>query len=197
MGKNNWRKGEKMQTPYSIENQKFSNSAHFRAIVDIYPVVFKTLPSNLEYVSTLERCEKNTILDGEMAIDYIVKAKSPFTTYPIEFTFQERFRDCKFSMYKDITITEYNFSSNLKSELYKLKANVFLYGYFNIQSSFFEEWVAIDSFKLLYNITIGNLKFDRKNNPRSNQTFITISFFQLEKHGCIISRKNANAKYNE
>jgi hypothetical protein len=50
---------------------------------------------------------------------------------PLGFTIQERFRRPRYAEFQDLTLTEWNGNSNLPSELYKIRAGMFLYGYYS------------------------------------------------------------------
>ena len=178
-------------TPYSSANQKFSDAAHQAAQSEIYPFVFPIGPpsqiDSVEFVSTsLSMGDRERIFDGEMAIDRIVKVNNRRLKGPVEFTVQERFRHVEFLGFKDITITVWNNRSNLKSELHKLNAGLMVYGYFNERNGQFNDWVVVQVALLVHAIVNGNISYEEKTNPRSQQTFITIKFASLEKIGAIL-----------
>ncbi len=179
-----------MTTPYSKENQAFSDAGHIAAQSMIYPVVFCTSQENLAFESTsLATSEKNRILDGEMATDRIVKVTVKTLRNPIQFTVQERFRKVQYVRFQDITITEWNYTTNLPSELYKLNSGIFVYGYFDPQSNAFADWVAFNTVGLLHTFVTGKCPLSKQWNERSNQDFYTVRFEFLQKAGLIIARK--------
>ena len=195
-----------MTTPYSENNQLFSDEAHLAAQNSIYPILFNVPRKLLRFTTTsLSVGEKEKILDGEMAIDRLVSVKNQWFKAEIEFTIQERFRKPEFLKYQDVTITEWNQETNVKSELFKLNAGIFLYGYFDRESKNFLDWIAFDTAHLLYRLVIKkpNIKTWRqakkdkdKNciirgyNPRSHQSFLNFKFEHLEKAGLILKRKS-------
>jgi len=182
-----------MATPYSQENQNFSNQAHEAAQRLIYPYVFNALSGTdifLEFESTsLGMSDRATILDGQMAVDRIVRVFNPGFNAPLEFTAQERFRRPKFAGWKDITITEWNHAHNVKSELYKLNAGLFVYGYFDPDSRSFLDWIVVDTTKMLVCLNNGSVAHDLAMNPRSEQTFVTLRFQDLREAGLVLSER--------
>lgn len=177
-------------TPYSTQNQLFSDTAHISAQSLIYPHLFKADIENLSFETTsLSTSDKNAILDGEMAIDRIVKVSVNWFNAPIEFTVQERFRRVQFSKYKDITITEWNHRTNIKSELYKLNAGIFVYGYYG--DGFFDDWIAVNTVSLLHRLVSKKPSLDMKINPRSNQSFYTFKFEHLRRAGVVLCDKQS------
>ena len=179
-----------MSTPYSTQNQLFSDSAHIAAQSIIYPILFNAPKEKLSFETTsLSTSDKNAILDGEMAVDRIVTVSVDWFKAPIEFTVQERFRRLKFAQYKDITITEWNHKTNRKSELYKLNAGIFVYGYYG--DDVFEDWIAINTVGLLHRLVQKKPNLEIKTNPRSRQTFYTFGFERLRKAGVILCEKNS------
>jgi len=178
-------------TPYSEENQKFTDMAHIAATKQIYPELFMT--DNFEIRDTsLSIGEKERIIDGEMAIDKIVYVKKQGLNAPIEFMIQERFRRKEYLKYQDITITEWNHKTDIKSELFKLNAGIFIYGYYDHENNDILDWVAINTLSLLYKIVTKPLpaKVSRNTNYRSGQTFLSFGFDLLDNAGLILARKN-------
>ena len=190
MGKVDRQKGgEGLSTPYSKDNQAFSDLAHLSAQSLIYPKLFNIGKSQLEFESTsLSMGDKQKILDGQMAVDRIVKVSVNWFNAPIEFTVQERFRRPEFARYKDITITEWNHKTNVKSELYKLNAGIFLYGYFDDNLEVFDDWIAVNTTSLLHRLVVRKPKIKLEFNPRSNQSFYCLEFEHLEKAGVVLAR---------
>jgi len=176
-------------TPYSSDNAAFSNRAHLRAQELLYPKIFGLPLDRLSFESTLLASgERGNTLDGEMAIDRIVKVSGlpEFLRQPIVFTVQERFRRPEYAKWKDVTFTEWNTVTNLPSELYKITANIFLYGYYDEQASRFVDAIALDVQPTLRLLCNGKLTFRFGDNPRSHQTFVAFEFHHLHKAGCII-----------
>lgn len=178
------------KTPYDQDNADFSDKAHESAQKQIYPKVFKVPFENLSFETTsLETSPRNEIMDGEMAIDRIVKVKIKCFRQALQFTIQERFRRPEHLKWKDITITEWNNNSNLPSELYKISSGLFVYGYYDLNTDNFIDVIVISVPTLLYNFVTDNLKYDKRKNKK-NQDFIGIKFNDLDKSGCTLFWKS-------
>jgi hypothetical protein len=183
-----------MSTAYSTSNQLFSDEAHLAAQSQIYPIVFNVDREHLRFTTTsLSLGEKEKILDGEMAVDRIVSVKVQWFKSEVEFTIQERFRKKQYMSFQDITITEWNNSTNLKSELFKLNAGIFVYGYFDMKQGDILDWIAVNTVGLLHSLVIKEPRVNRGINPRSNQSFLTFKFCDLENDGFVIARKKMEA----
>lgn len=178
-----------MRTPFSEANKAFSDAAHNAAQRLVYPHVFGVPPENLTFESTdLVDGERGRLLDGELAIDRIVKVTCLRFAHPFVFTVQERFRKVEFAKYRDITITEWNHNSGLPGELYKLTAGIFLYGYFDADRQKFPEAVAIATVPLLRALAAGQVQYSRRTNPRTGQSFLCLTFNDLEKAQVVLFR---------
>lgn len=177
-----------MKTPYSIDNAKLSQQAHECALETIYPALFGVNRSRLTFdaQTLLNDSMRGQVLDGEMAVDRVARVKVPRLRRPLVFTIQERFRRPEWAHKRDITITEWNHLTNQPGELYKLEANLFVYGYFNQQTASFIEVVAIDVPKLFRAIINDTIPYGVKKNPRTRQTFLTITFDNLTAKGLIV-----------
>jgi hypothetical protein len=191
MGRSNGAKGGEIMTPYSADNQLFSDLAHCVAQQTLYPTLFRCDPSALQFeTANVADGGRSAILDGEMGIDKIIKVQVPLLHGPIVFTVQERFRRTKFDSYTDLTITEYNNTTAQLSELYKITAGIFVYGFFDDNAERFTKWVAADVNKMLYGIVTGGLRYQKKRNGRSNQDFIGIEVADLFDGGYLLAGIN-------
>lgn len=176
-----------MTTPYSKDNGDFSNVAHRCAQKQLYPFIFGVTQERLSFEDTLlELNERGRVLDGEMAIDRIVKIKVDGLRLPLVFTVQERFRKPKYLSSQDITVTEWNKVTGKPSELYKIAANIFVYGYFDPSKQNFLDAVAVDVPVMLSGLACGELKYTTSPNPRSKQDFIALTFEDLLNYGCLL-----------
>jgi len=176
-----------MITPYSPKNAKHSNDAHIAAQSQVYPKIFNTLQEKLSFETvTFDSNPRHKILDGEMAVDRIVKVNINSLQYPLSFTVQERFRRPDARKWQDITITEWNHKSNLPSELYKLSGGLFVYGYYNQVTDIVEQFVVFSSSQVLLSLARGDLHWDVECNKRTKQTFIALSFKLLRDNGLIL-----------
>lgn len=174
-----------MRTIFQPENANFSQKAHLAARIQIYPSIFKTTLQNLEFEDTiLNTSERNTILDGEMGIDRIVNVAVKNLHAPLVFTIQERFRRPEYAHYKDLTITEWNGASGLPSELYKINAGLFLYGYFNEFQNTFIDAIAINTTDLLIAICRNEISYTKRRNKKQ-QDFVAFTFSGLENAGVV------------
>lgn len=176
-----------MFTPYSTDNQAFSDAAHAAAQSAVYPHVLDCDIESLSFESSsVGDGGDKAILDGQMAVDRIVSVTVAGLRGPIEHTVQERFRRPEYAGYRDLTITEWNHASNQKSELYKLKAGVFLYGYFDQKSESFGEVIAVNTSSLLLAISCGGVRYTTGINRRSCQSFLCIKFDALNEAGVVL-----------
>lgn len=172
-------------TPYSQDLQAFSNKGHLCAQKTIYPLIFPH--SILEFIPLPQ--EQAMTLDADMGTDrhVLVKVHGLKSSYPV--LVQERFRRLRYADFQDITITEWNHNSNQPGELYKIKAEMFLYGYYDEAKDRFLEAIAFSVLNLKVKIAQGVIDHTPGTNPRSNQTFLGFKFDDLEKHHIAVFRK--------
>jgi hypothetical protein len=182
------------RTIYQTANAEFSNRAHQSARHLIYPKIFNKASAQLEFEDTLlDMGERGRILDGEMGVDRIVKVTMPYLHAPLVFTVQERFRRPEFDKYKDLTITEWNNASNMPSELYKINAGLFVYGYFDETENIFTDAIVISVTDLLLAISRGLINYSTEYNKKC-QYFLGFKFDHLEKAGVVVYWKGMNTK---
>lgn len=173
------------RTLYEKDNADFSNRAHMRARDVLYPRIFNARRERLAFEDTLlAQSERAAILDGEMGVDRIVRVTVRNLPAPLVFTVQERFRRPEFAKYQDLTVTEWNHASNLPSELYKINAGLFLYGYFDERTSVFVDAIAIGVTDMLLAIATRRLRYDRRWNKK-RQTFLALRFDDMERAGIV------------
>lgn len=168
-----------MRTLHEPKNQAFSDAAHEAAKEIIYPYWFEHQGVSFERTK-VEHGGMHRVFDGEMAIDVIVRMNIPGFNYPFEYTVQERFRRMPYAKYEDVTITEWNSASNMPSELYKIKANYILYGYFDDSCGLFHSWYLITTTSLLDDVRRGKVRVRREINKKG-QHFIAIPIEDLMK----------------
>jgi hypothetical protein len=169
-------------TPYSKMRQEFSDRGHKKAQSVIYPALFNVKQEQIEFI-ILEEGEAK-LQDCEYAVDRLIKVQVAGLTGKITFTIQERFRMPKFSDFQDVTITEWNHNSNLPSELYKIRANLFLYGYYDHKNDRLVEAIVFHVSPLLAKIVQGKIVYDRGMNEK-NQSFISVKFDELMRSGVV------------
>jgi len=173
-------------TRYDEGNAAFSNKAHAAARNVLYPLLFDAASDKLSFDNDtlLQHGERGAVLDGQMGIDRIVNVTVDKLRAPLRFTVQERFRRPNYTTYRDLTVTEWNHASNLPSELYKITADYFLYGYYDDAQGVFQEAIAISVPDLLLSVSKHNIPYVMKPNKKQ-QTFLAFKFDDLDKAGLI------------
>lgn len=179
-------------TPFSAQQKEFSDQAHEIAKDVLYPKFFGVRPDQITYEKQgdLNVNPRWAALDGDMAIDRILSIKADHFRMPIRFTVQERYRTPDFAKWQDITITEWNILSKLPSELYKLSAQYFVYGYFNAFKKEITEAVIVDVGELLRALVTSKLSFTRSC-KKNQQDFIAVTFADLERANLLIHHYKA------
>jgi hypothetical protein len=173
-------------TPYSSANQEFSNKAHQQARIEIYPLLFDVPADRLAYVELPNAQDR----DFNQGIDKTIQITVPDLHGSLGFSVQERFRRPSYASFQDMTITEYNLNSGMLGELYKIEADLMLYGYYNPLTSGFIEAIACWVPALKANIARQNTQQQLGHNYRSNQDFLCFKFDELEKlSGVVAFRK--------
>ena len=172
------------KTPYSQENQDFSDKGHLCARKAAYPLIFPN--SQLQY--TLLPEEQARTLDGDMGIDRHVLVKVQSLRAAFSVLVQERFRRIKYADFRDATITEWNNNTDQPGELYKIKAEMFLYGYYDEQHDKFIDAIAFSMLTLKAKIAQGLINHTTGINSRSNQTFLNFRFADLEQQNIAVWR---------
>ena len=187
-----------MKTLFEQKNQDFSNRAHDAAEAQIYPFLFPE-PRQRNGRMTFERASVGMggvarLLDGEMATDWIVRVHGFNYLAPFCFAVQERFRDPSYidKYGEELTVTTWNNASNQPSELYKLYAGVFVYGYYNAKRNSFESWIAVHSCALLLGLLNDSFHGLREQTNKKGQDFLAIPFDSLASvPGVVVSRFTA------
>lgn len=175
-----------LRTPYSLSNQEFSDKAHKRARIDIYPNLFGVESNQIHYIELANAQER----DYNQGIDKSLSVSVPGFHGNLGITTQERFRRIKFAPFQDITLTEFNRNSGMLGELYKIEADLMVYGYYNSITDSFVDAIGVWVPLLKANIAQGKLNHSTGLNPRSNQDFICFKFCELEKlNGVVAFRK--------
>ena len=173
------------RTLYEQDNADFSNRAHIRARDVLYPRIFNVRREHLQFEDTLlAQSDRAKILDGEMGVDRIVRVTIHNLYAPLMFTVQERFRRPEFAKYQDMTVTEWNHASNSPSELYKINAGLFVYGYFDERSGRFLDAIVIGVTEMLLALAQGRLRYERRRNKKQ-QSFLALRFEDMEKAGIV------------
>lgn len=180
-----------MKTPYSEENAEFSAKAHKRAVNEFYPKVFGKDAKITIYSPDEFNTPEDKVLDGLLGIDKRLKIESAGNgSRSFSYTIQERWRRLgnffnpyKYIDYQDITITEWNHETDLPSELHKIVANLFVYGYYEEKLDKIVQGTVSYVTPLLMKIQLDSISFVSGRNFRSNQSFRGYPFSVLEKEG--------------
>jgi hypothetical protein len=181
-------------TPYSENNREFTDKAHEAAKLQVYPLLFG---KSFEIKDTKWSSGSiENILDGQLGIDKLISVPVREWNAPIRFTVQERWRDPKYEIYHDITITEWNHKTNVAGELYRICAGIFLYGYFDEATNKITYAIAVDVTSLMIKIIRGSFKLKRAGNPRSSQSFACFNINELVRAGIVIMQYNRSEKIN-
>ena len=165
-----------MSTVYSPTRQAFSNAAHVAAQTQFYPELFGKRP--LTFTDT-----GKTVADLEYAIDRQIAVTLPQLRAPLLFDIQERWRNPADLGYGDITVTEWNIDTNEPSELHKLGAHLFVYGFYDEAADRIVLAVAVEVPRMLLGMVLGKLPSERR--PRGDQTFRTFRYRDLHKAGAV------------
>jgi hypothetical protein len=174
-------------TRFEQHNQDFSDKAHAASRSLVYPRLFKCEESRLKFESaSVSDGGEKAILDGQMAVDRLVKVTVDGLRHPIQHTVQERFRRPGYRNFRDITITEWNHASNQPSELYKIKSGIFVYGYYYEDANSFCDVIAVDVSSFLMAMTTGCITYEKKTN-RKRQDFICVTFDALHEAGVVFA----------
>jgi hypothetical protein len=178
-------------TVYQKDNANYSDKVHMLAREQVYPKLFGADAANITYEADtlVGQSPLGDMLDGEMGIDRIARVSVKGLTGVLSFTVQERFRRPSYAMHRDITVTEWNHASGLPSELYKIQAQVFLYGYADKEQdpTWITEAIAINTTSLLMAIVQCSVKYGTERNKKQ-QTFLTIPFAELESNNLVLWR---------
>lgn len=175
-----------MATRFELEHKAFSDRAHEAAKRLIYPRVFNAPAHTLSFQShDVASGGNDAFLDGTLGIDKTVGVACNHLKQDLEFTVQERFREPKFAGYEDLTITEWNGATNSPSELYKIKAQLFVYGYYNEETGGFTDAIAVNIPRMLQGIGNNDLQITHGVNNKQ-QSFVAVKFDALLQYGAVI-----------
>lgn len=165
-----------MSTVYSPARQAFSNAAHLAAQAQFYPELFGNRP--LAFTDT-----GKTVADFQYAIDRQVAVTVPQLRAPLLFDVQERWRNPNDIHFGDITVTEWNLDTNEPSELHKLGAHLFVYGFYDAERDWIVLACAVEVPRMLRALALGKLRSWTKR--RGDQSFRLFRYAELQKLGAI------------
>lgn len=184
------------QTPFNNVNKKFSYLSHKVARKEIYSRFLSSNKLEYDYVANSDK-DYCKMLDRKMSIDAVIK--NDFKNDKISLTAQERFRKKRYKKYNDITLTLWSEKSNKKSELYKIKSQIFVYGITNgeiigkeekrkikTKPTTFLKAAVIDVTKLISGLIHNDIEGSVRHNRRSNQKFIAFDFADLHNINSVL-----------
>lgn len=165
-----------MKTAFSQRRMEFTKRAHLAAREQFYAPMFGHLPMKFE--DTV-----GTTRDLEYAIDCQIAVSVAGLRAPLRFSVQERFREPAAMDYGDITITEWNIATDQPSELHKLGAQLFVYGFYDEPADRILAGVALDSTVVLRKLATGGLPYRRQS--RIDQSFLAFGLEALRTVGAV------------
>lgn len=168
-------------TLYEPERQTWSDRAHVSARRWIYPQVFPG--AELDFTRHERSVAGPHPLDGLYGIDLVVHVTAPGFRAPLCFYVQERFRDVAARRYGDVTFTEWNEVTDTPSELHKMAAGYFVYGYFEPESDSFAEWIVFNVPAMLRAAALGRLHLHTVPRNGKMQTVRGAAFGALAPYG--------------
>lgn len=168
-------------TTFSVSRMEDSKLAHLAAQQQFYPLLFPRVL--LAFEDTVK-----TVKDMEYAVDCIVAVSLRQLRAPLRFSVQERWRsDLEAMRWGDITVTEWNLDSGLPSELHKLGAQLFVYGFYDKPADRIVAAVAIDVPRMIRALSLGKLRYRERR--RGDQSFLCFDLRDLEAIGAVILKK--------
>lgn len=174
-----------MRTEFDDRNKSFTDAAHQAAKEQVYPHLFNDESVEVSFQSVAaDGASDANWLDLQQGVDVVVDAYVPALGGTVPVYVQERFRRPKWRSEQDITITKHNHASDVPSELSKIAAQQFIYGYYEPTLDEVQEAVCVNVPVLLRAIADGDLCYDKQQNPK-RQDFLTIGFDELREHGAL------------
>lgn len=165
-----------MRTAFSEQRWLFTKRAHLAARKQLYG---QWWPGRVTFDDVTK-----TAQDLEYAIDCQLSITIPDLRAPIKMSVQERFREPRFMRWGDVTITEWNLASDLPSEIHKLAAQMFVYGFYDDRTDRIVAAVAVDVALLQFALSEGDLEYDRRR--RIDQDFVGFPVTELRRIGAIL-----------
>lgn len=163
-------------TSFSAGNFSFSSKAHLAAERQFYPKLWPG--ATISFLDTTKAVE-----DLVYAVDCIaeVSLPDPDARAPIKFYIQERWRKPSYRKFTDMTVTEWNLRTNQPSELHKLAAQLFVYGFYDESTDMIVEGYAVDICRMQHCNARGELKYERRRRSSGDQSFIAIELDHLQE----------------
>jgi hypothetical protein len=88
--------------------------------------------------------------------------------------------------WRDATVTEWNNTTNLPSELYKMIAQLFVYGYYDERNNRIVDAMAINVAQMYQGIAAGTLPYTRQARGDKEQDFIGLRWQDLQDSEAIM-----------
>jgi hypothetical protein len=186
-----------MSTIYQPLNAAFSEQAHRAARTLIYPALFRVSPERLEFEATqVERQpgedfshSRNSILDGDLKVDRLVRVNTSGESAPFLFTIQERFRRTKYhERYgRQVCLTKRNLDTRQPSEFFNACADFLVYGWFEDQpeGGYFLDAVVIDLSRVKMALVRGELSYGQRDNDK-RQLMAVFNLDELQAVGAVV-----------
>ncbi|MGH3447089.1 MAG: hypothetical protein ACRDP4_05655 [Nocardioidaceae bacterium] len=165
-----------MSTVFSQGRWEFTKKAHVAAETQFYPLMW---PGGVAFEDVTK-----TAQDLDYAIDCQLAVTVDGLKAPIRMSIQERFRQPEGMDYGDITVTEWNLDTNLPSELHKLGAQMFVYGFYDESCDHIVLAVAVDVGLMQWALAHDELPYVRRR--RGDQSFLGFRFGALRKLGAVL-----------
>lgn len=167
-------------TAFSGANWDKTHAAHLAARDQFYPKLWPNA-LQLQFLDVT-----GAVHDLKYAIDCIVAVTVEGFRAPLKFFIQERFRDPYATKFRDATVTEWNTVTNLPSELHKIAAQIFVYGYYDLASNRILGAMAINVPQMIREIGEGRLPWTRDQRSSKDQDFIAVKWDDLESVNAIM-----------
>jgi hypothetical protein len=170
-----------VRTTFDPKRMDFTKRAHTAAQTQFYPDMFPGRP--IRYADTVA-----TVRDLDYAIDCQLAVTVPDLRAPLHFAVQERWRQPQWENHGDVTVTEWNLASGQPSELHKLGAHLFVYGFYDAPADRIRLAVAVAVPILLRELACGDppLRYRRGTRGGRDQTFLGFQCRDLESAGAVM-----------
>ena len=167
-------------TAFSQDHWEETKAAHLAAREQFYPGLWPNA-ERIQFVDTTE-----AVAYLKYGIDCIEAVTAKGFRAPLKFFIQERWRTPSARKYKDATVTEWNTVTDLPSELHKIAAQIFVYGYYDPFKNRILGALAINVPQMIRELGEGRLPYTHENRPTKDQPFIGIKWNDLGDVGAIM-----------
>lgn len=164
------------RTVFSRERFAFTQRAHAAARQQLYPLMY---PGGVAFHDVTK-----TARDLDYAIDCELDVTVTGLRGPVRIGVQERFRTPQNLHYGDVSITEWNLATDRPSELHKLGAHMFVYGFYDAERDHICLAVAVDVGLLQWALAHDELAYERR--YRGDQSFVVFKFAALRDLGAVL-----------